>query len=114
MSLKKSLLSLVTVILASFCIGTYLQKDVQASNKYEVNHGSDVTLKKRGISFTTKLNDTSNYTYDLIMKKKNKKTIITKKSNCTFLTNGKILYYVTQDQELSDYEYKNTIYKYNL
>lgn len=114
MSLKKSLRSLAIIILASFCVGIYLQKDVQASNKYEVNHASDVTFKKNGISFTTKLNDTSNYTYDLIMKKKNKKTIITKKSNCTFLTNGKILYYVTQDQELSDYQYKNTIYKYNI
>lgn len=114
---RKVYLTLMMVVMMCFCIGGYKQKDVEASSKYELNRASDVIVKKNGISFQATQNNTSDYddiTYRLTMKKKGKTTVITNNSNCSFLTNGKILYYVNKDKKVSDYEYKNTIYKYNI
>lgn len=112
MSLKKSILSVVMAILGFLCIGSFLQKDVKASSKYVVNYSENTTIKKKGISFTAK--KVKNNVYHLIVKKNKKTKTITKKSNCNFLTDGKILYYVNRDKKLPDYQYKNTIYKYNV
>ena len=112
MSFKKSILSVATIVLMSFCIGSFLQKDVKASSKYALCRGVDYTIKKRGISFTVKT--VKGNKYHLIMKKKKKTTIITKKSGADFLTDGKTVYYVNEDKKLPDYHHKNTIYKYNI
>ena len=82
MSLKKSILSVVMAILGCLCIGSFLQKDVKASNKYVVNYSENTTIKKKRISFTAK--KVKNNVYYLIIKKNKKTKTITKKSNCNF------------------------------
>lgn len=48
------------------------------------------------------------------MKKNGKSITILKKTTAAFVTNGKDLYYAKQGKKIDEYQYKNTIYKYNI
>lgn len=86
----------------------------KAAQKYKMGYSNE-PLKIAGRSFQMESNQEENANgYRLVMISHGKKKVIA--SNCfyEYLTNGKVIYYVVQGKKVSDYEYRNTIYRYDI
>lgn len=98
-----------------FAILSFQNSKAMAASKYVSNMATNTTVKVSGVTFITKQYQSGEeYFQKIIMKNNGKKKTIVTHASSAYVTNGKILYYVKKGKRLSDWQYYNTIYQYNI
>lgn len=111
--MKKKILLLICFMIS--CLSGITSLKAEAAEKYVRNRAVNTVQSVNGVKFVARqYKSGSSYYYKIIMKKGNKSKTIAKKTTSDFVTNGKVLYYVKVGSRISDYQYRNTIYQYNI
>ncbi len=96
---------------AGVCCNVQLSRSAQ---KY-VSARGEGSVKVGGVSCQLQqYKKGENYKHRLLMIKNGVKKVVTSNSECSFVTNGKEIYYTVEGKRVSDYEFENTIYRYDI
>lgn len=96
---------------AGVCCNVQLSR---AAQKY-VSARGEGSVKVGGVSCQLQqYKKGENYKHRLLMIKNGVKKVVTSNSECSFVTNGKEIYYTVEGKRVSDYEFENTIYRYDI